>query len=373
MRELRDLVAAWSGLDPAREAAVLATVVATAGSSYRRPGARLLLSAERRMAGSVSGGCLERDLVSRAWWRTREGPVVVTYDSRSADDEETWTFGLGCQGRVDVLLERLAPEGPVHPLAFLNSVLTARRPGLMATVVQAGGAGAAVGQRLLLDDSGVRTDLPSGDLARRIEERARSVLSEGRTQTETVTTLADPVDVLLEVLRPPRSLVLFGSGQDVIPLVRLAALLGFHVTVVSNAPAGTAADSLQPADLVVQASPASVRDRLQLEPDAAAVVMTHNLSHDAGYLRVALASGCPYVGVLGPRARTERLIEMLRTAGHAVSEAERQRIFSPVGLHLGAEQPEEIALSILAEVQAVFTRTEPRSLRFHPGPIHDVR
>jgi len=110
LRELQDIVRGWSHLRTRGQDVVLATVVAASGSTYRRPGARLLLSAERWIAGGISGGCLERDVLGKAWWRTREGPLVVTYDSTSADDEETWTFGLGCNGRVDVLLERLPPR-----------------------------------------------------------------------------------------------------------------------------------------------------------------------------------------------------------------------------------------------------------------------
>lgn len=371
MRELRDIVAAWARLGATAEPAVLATVVETAGSSYRRPGARLLLSSERWMAGGVSGGCLERDLLSKAWWRTREGAVVVTYDSTSAEDDEVWSFGLGCNGRVDVLLERVGVEGPTHPLAFLRECLQRRRPGLMATIHRSTGGPARVGQRLLLSADGVRTDIESDAIAGRVRERAEAALAEGRTEGARVQAGGAACEVLFEVVRPPRSLVVFGSGQDVVPLVRLGALLGFHLTVVRNSPAAAPAEGFREADVQLVATPASVRGAVALEPDGAVVIMTHNLEHDAGYLRFALEADCPYVGVLGPRARTERLLRMVEGAGHPISDTERERLFSPVGLHLRAEQPEDIALSILAEVQAVFNRSDGRSLRRHPGPIHD--
>jgi xanthine dehydrogenase accessory factor len=371
MREVRDIVRGWSELRTQEREVVLATVVATSGSTYRRPGARLLLSAERWIAGGISGGCLERDVLSKAWWRTREGPVVVTYDSTSADDEETWTFGLGCNGRVDVLLERLPATGETHPLDFIAGCLAARRPGVLATVFRAGaGAGARVGERLLLDGRGVRSDLPAGPVQRRVQAEAAAALAAGSTRAGRLEVEGQTLEVLLEVIRPPRSLVVFGTGQDAVPVVRLAAALGFHVTVVSNTSGGVPADLFREADVKLTASPAVVADKLVLERDSAAVVMTHNLAHDRGYLRYALESGCNYIGVLGPRARTERLLEELSEGGFRITDEQRSRLFSPVGLSLGAEQPEEIALSILSEIQAVFSRADAQSLRLSRGPIH---
>jgi xanthine dehydrogenase accessory factor len=172
------------------------------------------------------------------------------------------------------------------------------------------------------------------------------------------------------VIQPPRSLVIFGAGQDAVPLVRLAAALGFHLTVVSNTSGGAPAELFQEANIRLTASPKAVREKLRVEADSAVVIMTHNLGHDRGYLRFALESECAYVGILGPRARTERLLTELAEDGFQPTEARRALLYSPVGLHLGAEQPEEIALSILAEIEARFRGTDAQSLRLRPGPIH---
>jgi len=280
---MQDIVRSWSELRTREQEVVLATVVAASGSTYRRPGARLLLSAERWIAGGISGGCLERDVLGKAWWRTREGPLVVTYDSTSADDEETWTFGLGCNGRVDVLLERLPASSEAHPLDFIARCLETRRPGVIATVFR-GGPDGSVGRRLLLDADGVRSDLPPGPLRDAVHAAAAAVAREAKTRAERI--------------------------------------------------------------------------------------MTHNLGHDRGYLQFALESECAYVGILGPRARTERLLSELAEGGFQPTPARRAALYSPVGLHLGAEQPEEIALSILAEVEARFRGADAQSLRLRPGPIH---
>ncbi len=369
MRELQDIVRGWSEFRGGGQPVVLATVVATSGSTYRRPGARLLLSAERWVAGGISGGCLERDVLQKAWWRTREGPVVVTYDSTSADDEDTWTFGLGCNGRVEVLLERLTTGGEIHPIEFIAGCLAARRTGVMATVFR-DEAGARVGQRVLKDAGWTRSDLPAGPARDRILAAAEAALGAGTTRVGRIETEEGAVEVLLEVIRPPRSLVVFGTGQDAVPLVRLAATVGFHVTVVSNTSAGVPAELFREANVQLTAGPAAIAEKLALEPGSAIVVMTHNLGHDRGYLRFALESGCSYVGVLGPRARTERLLDELREGGFSPTDEQRATVYSPVGLNLGAEQPEEIALSILSEIQARFNGTDAQSLRLRRGPIH---
>jgi xanthine dehydrogenase accessory factor len=366
---MQDIVRGWSELRTRGQEVVLATVVAASGSTYRRPGARLLLSTERWIAGGISGGCLERDVLGKAWWRTREGPVVVTYDSTSADDEETWTFGLGCNGRVDVLLERLSPSGEANPLDFIARCLATRQAGVMATVFRAGRVG-ELGRRLLLDADGVRSDLPEGPLRDSVRRVAEAVRREGRTRAERIEGAAGACEVLLELIRPPRSLVVFGAGQDAVPLVKLAAALGFHLTVVSNTSGGAPADLFQEANVRLTASPTAVREKFLLEPDAAVVIMTHNLGHDRGYLRFALEAACEYVGILGPRARTERLLNELAEEGFRPSDARRADLYSPIGLHLGAEQPEEIALSILAEVVARFGGADAQSLRLRQGPIH---
>jgi len=369
VREIQDIVRGWAELGGSGQPVLLATVVATSGSTYRRPGARLLLSAERWIAGGISGGCLERDVLQKAWWRTREGPVVVTYDSTSADDEETWTFGLGCNGRVDVLLERLPAGGETHPIEFIAGCVGGRRTGVMATVFR-DGAGTRVGQRLLQDAMGTRSDLQGGILRGRVLAAAEAALGEGTTRVGRFEDDGRPLEVLLEVIRPPRSLVVFGTGQDAVPLVRLAVALGFHVTVVSNTSGGVPADLFRDANVQLTASPAAVGGKVVLEPDSAVVVMTHNLGHDRGYLRFALESGCSYLGVLGPHARTDRLLDELREGGFSPTERQRASVHSPVGLNLGAEQPEEIALSILSEIQAHFCGTDAQSLRLRPGPIH---
>jgi len=174
----------------------------------------------------------------------------------------------------------------------------------------------------------------------------------------------------VEVVKPPRPLVIFGNGQDAVPLVRLAAELGFHTTVVANRPTGVPQDAFREADVRLTATPDTAAGRVPLTEDAVAVVMTHNLVHDRGFLRLALESGCAYVGALGPRLRTEQMLTELAQGGFVPTEAQRQRLHSPTGLDVGAEQSEEIALAILGEVLAAVSGREGAPLRRRAGPIH---
>jgi len=262
----------------------------------------------------------------------------------------------------------LPSTSEAHPVEFIARCLEARQTGVMATVFR--GEPGAVGRRLLLDAEGARSDLAAGPLHDWLAGEAEIVRREGRTRKARLSSAAVSSEALLEVIRPPRSLVIFGTGQDAVPLVKLASTLGFHLTVVSNTSGGAPAELFQEANVRLTASPSAIREKLRLEPDSAVVIMTHNLGHDRGYLRFALESECAYVGILGPRARTERLLTELSEAGFQPTDARRAALYSPIGLNLGAEQPEEIALSILAEVEARFSGADAQSLRLRPGPIH---
>lgn len=314
MREHADLVRAWRALAPGTEA-VLATVIATRGSVYRRPGARMLLTREGWMAGSISGGCLESDLVQTAFDRTVEGSVVVTYDA-SAPDDVLLGFGLGCSGAVDVLMHRLPEDG--GPLAIFERVLAERKEATMAT-------------------------FPSGGV--------REVGADFGGEA-----------LLVERIAPPPALVIFGAGHDAVPLVRLAKGVGWHVTVVDGRAAYARADRFPEADAVILAAPAVAQERVTIEPGSAVALMTHSFAHDAALLPWLCGTEAAYLGVLGPMHRTQRLLDEMAVPG--------ERLNAPIGLDLGAEGPDEIALAIVAEIQAVLKGRSAQSLKGRTRPLH---
>ncbi len=368
MRELVTVLEAATQARARGEGLLLATVVKVEGSTYRRPGARLLLSEERWLAGAISGGCLERDLVAKAWWRTASGaPALVTYDSTTPDEGVAWSFGLGCNGIVHVLLERLGPAGPLDPIQFVRERLARREPGVLATVFRAEpNTGAHPGDRLLLAPGSapamtLEASAPAAAALRGLAERA---LAAGESRVEELLA-GGRLEAFAERLAPPPELVVFGSGYDVAPLVELARSLGWRSVVVASRRGPTLRAALEAADAVVICGPGEAAREVVLGPRSAAVVMTHNLVEDAGYLRAALASPAPYVGILGPRSRTDRLLRDLK-----LPDGLAARLRAPVGLDLCAEGPEEIALSIVGEVQAVLAGGSAAPLSTRSSPIH---
>ncbi len=329
MKELAEIVAAWETVRAEGGEALLATVVGVSGSTYRRPGARMLLSREGRLAGSVSGGCLEGDILQKAWWRTEAGAAIVTYDSTDADEDVVWGFGLGCNGVVQVLLERVSPDRP-GPLNALATVLRERIPQTITTVTA--------------------SDNPAVPLG---------TAPQGWTPPEGVT-------VFQETVQPPAPLVIFGAGQDALPLVRLAKEIGWHVTVADTRGTRARPERFALADCVCLGWPESI----EIDERTAVVVMTHNYPDDRRVLQALLLSEAGYIGQLGPRVRTERLLAEIADDGLFVTEEMRSRFHAPIGLDLGADNPEEIALSIVAEIQAARTGREGGSLRNRRAPLH---
>ncbi|MGI4791678.1 MAG: XdhC family protein [Janthinobacterium lividum] len=369
MKELEEIVGAWNAVCAEGREVLLATVVQVSGSTYRRPGARMLLASEGRLAGSVSGGCLEGDLVKKAQWRTRDGAALVTYDSTDEDDV-VWGFGLGCNGVVQVLLERVSPEAP-GPLGLLQAVLTERQPGVAATVID-GENEECIGERLLLMPNGSLVGtIQDAALSAQIEADAYAVLAAQKSQTQAYTLPGGRTAIVfLEAVLPPMPLVIFGANHDALPLVRLAKELGWHVTVADTRAAQARPERFPDADAVLAGPIETVVGGAGLTAQTAVVVMTHNYPDDKRVLRRLLETPVSYIGQLGPRARTERLLAEISDDGLQINEDQRSRLHGPVGLDLGADTPEQIALSIIAEIQAVHAGRTGGYLRDRRASLH---
>jgi xanthine/CO dehydrogenase XdhC/CoxF family maturation factor len=375
MKEVAEILEAWDALAREGRRAVLATIVQVSGSTYRRAGARMLIDAAGKPSGLLSGGCLEGDLAERARDVLADGrPHTVLYDMTTEEDL-VWGLGLGCAGKVRVLLEPLPePEGHGH-LHLLRAAVEQRRPGALATVF----GGTHLGRHLgLHPDGDLHGSLghPAADRAAAADLRSlvASIVERHESPAPRNTRYASAdgeLEVLVEPLMPPLPLVLFGAGPDAVPVVRLARHLGWHVTVVDHRPAFASADRFPEADAVVLAHPAEITSRLDLGPHTAAVVMTHKYLHDIELLRHLLPLTLRYLGLLGPKTRSRRLLDELEQQGTRPCDELHPRIHGPVGLDVGAETPEEIALSMLAEIQAVRTRRRGGFLSEREGPLHD--
>ncbi len=362
MNEIDAVLQAWRRAEVEEREAVLATVVHVKGSAYRRPGARLLLMPDGTRVGSVSGGCLETDLARKAWWLTDSGrPILRVYDTTS-DDDAVWEFGLGCNGVIHVLLEPLGHPDLREAMRFLSERRERPEGVVIATVVRSSAAGNPdLGQRLLLDADGCQGGSllmtpNSGALAMRAldslrQRRSQTVEWEGR-------------QVFVEFIGPPTPLVIFGGGHDAIPLVALAKQVGWHVTVVDGRPAYARPDRFPGADRVLLSPNEDPLGGAQVNEESVVVFVTHNYPHDLRLLRRILPANPRYLGLLGPRVRAERLFEELGIEGMPPNA------HAPVGLDLGADEPETIALSIVAEIQADLAGRSGCKLRERAGPIH---
>lgn len=285
MHEIDRIISTCRSLIDAGRRGVLVTIVHTQGSTYRRTGARAVIGEDGVVIGAISGGCLEHDLAERvAGWLAGMTPRLITYDSTRGDDL-VFGLGLGCRGVLDLLIE---PFDATHP------------------------------PRLVTDFHW-----------------------KGREPAEWTTSLPNG-ESMIEILRPPRAIAIFGSGVDVEPVERLSRAMGWRVEVVRP------------------------REAFDVHDFDAAVVMTHNFARDAEILACLFRSPIPYIGLMGPRSRGDELLA-------EIGASREPRFHNPIGLDLGGETPEEIALSIVAEIQAVFEQRSARSLRDLNTAIHETR
>lgn len=381
MNEVRALVEAFDGACAKGERCALATVVSVEGSSYRRPGARMLVREGGQSTGTISAGCLESDVIEHAKRVIAKGAAkLVEYDTASTGEEMAWGLGLGCNGVVRVLVEPLAP-GSSYVEALRRSSEAHAAPLTVATVYQhtppesaPSASRVEAGARVLIEaDGSVSRDRLSGEVAAAIECEARALSGgEATSGAHIIDVGGVDVKVFVETLLPPVPLVVFGAGHDALPVVELARGLGWQTEVVDPQARPASLSRFASADRVTLARPEEVAARVRITPRTLALLMTHNYSHDLALLRFLLASTARYVGVMGPRKRTERMLRELASGEDTFrpEDAEPSRLHSPAGLDIGANAPAEIALAIVAEMRAVLEGRRGGMLRERRGSIH---
>ena len=332
MSELSDLLDAAEALAARGEPMAMATIVATRGSTYRRAGARLLVPAEGEPIGNISGGCLEGDVarIGREVIASGE-PRLVEFDL-TADDDAVWGYGLGCNGAMELLVE--PTPGAVETVAALRS-----------------GSGQCLVTRL--------TGPGAGSHRFEADGVAAAALRDGSPRVEEV----EGQRVFFEPMLPPLRLVVCGAGHDAIPLVRQAAELGWRVVVADVRRALLNGERFPGAEFSA-ADPAQAAAALMPDERTAVVLMSHNYLRDIAYLGALLDSPLAYLGVLGPRGRTEQML------GELGRREVIDRLHAPAGLDIGAEGPEEVALAIVVEILAVTRGREGGPLRDRGAPIH---
>jgi xanthine dehydrogenase accessory factor len=369
------LLGAIRALERDNGQAVLATVVKVEGSAYRRPGARMLIPLYGGTVGTISGGCLESEVAKKAWWLTDSGePVIRRYSTATQDDDDdleaALTFGLGCNGTVHVLLERHSAAKPLAVLGLLRRVRESGQAGAVATVIGSyRNARVRVGDRLCLhpslSDSGRLLDAA---LDAEVRADLQRTLSDGHSSLRSYRDKRGEIEVFCEYLAPQRRLVIFGAGHDAQPLVHMAKLLDWHVTVVDGRAHFARAERFPNADTVLQVDARPPYDLRTLTDGAMVAIMTHSYSQDRYWLGNVLQGSPTYIGQLGPRDRTERLLGEIRQ--HTEQLPALARLHYPIGLDIGGDTPESVATAILAEMTAAMNQRDGGMLKHRQAAIH---
>ncbi|CAN5434142.1 XdhC/CoxI family protein [soil metagenome] len=354
MSENQSILAAFQELSATGAAAALANVVRVTGSSYRRPGARMLVASDGRTWGGVSGGCLERDVARRARTVIETGlPAFCSFDTTEELDDPGAARGaaLGCAGMIDIFIQRLSAAA-CGPMPWIQRAHEQRIAIAVATVVRSDGGNAIPGTCFTQDNAppSVREQL--------------ALLAPGKP---TAFVQSDGAEFFVELIRPPQSLVVLGGGTDVVPVVTLSKTLGWHVTVIASHASIGYQERFRAADVVTCGTDDAPFGGLTIQADSAVVMMTHNYVRDLAVLGRLMDQSLKYLGILGPRRRAERLVA---ESGKRASGA-MEKIYAPVGLDIGGNTPETIALAIVAEIQAVLAGHDARSLRDRTGPIYE--
>ena len=382
MKELLDILKESRHLAEKNQTYALATVVKIGGSTYRRPGARMLISADGEHWGTISGGCLEGEVAAQAMQVIEEGQArLIPFDLE--DDDIVLGFGAGCNGIVHVLVQPILPEDRSTPIDALNLCIRERRNGVLATIVADEREVAdSVGKQLLFMEAGPATPTTvQHEIADLIIERSRQLLEKELTEpqmygwhSELIQIAGRSVDVLFEIVRPPVRLFIFGEGHDVRAMVDQANLLGWRVVIVGRKPIDVLQRRFPSAeDWKFLMHPEQTLKIIATDPRSAALVMNHSYVRDKRVMQELLQSNIPFIGMLGPRERISAMIDELGSEGRVLNPEDLRRVFGPVGLDIGTETPEEIALAAVSEIQSVLHDRNGGPLRDRQGPIHTER
>ena len=370
MKEIKDIIRAYDKATAKGMRTALATVVSVEGSSYRRPGARMLITEDGQLTGAISGGCLEGDALRKALYvMTAQKPMVVTYDTTDEDDARVGV-GLGCNGIIRILIEPIQSALHDNPLALLKTVVVKRKTAVMISIFSFDkSADKQPGTCLLYypDEQFITA-------AFTIKRNFSAELAHAFSTEESFSVSFNEEDyvytALVEVIKPAPSLVIFGAGNDAFPLIDIAGVLAWDITVIDGRRNYATSQRFPTVQELKIAKPDEALSGICLDKQTVCVLMTHNYNYDLAIFRQLLQKDITYVGVLGPKKRLLRMLDELKEGGVQVTEDDLSKIYGPVGLDIGAETAEEIAISIIAEIKAVLNNKTGSSLRGKQGSIH---
>ena len=368
-KEISDILFASKEAQLQGRLTALATVVHVEGSSYRRPGARMLVEDNGRMTGAISGGCLEGDALRKALLAINQRQnKLVTYDTLNKDDVE---FGvqLGCNGVVHILFEPIDSNQANNPIALLEKFHLQREDAVLVTLFSLKNfSGDQPGTCFFLNGQHIYSSLENKHLDAELKEDASIVLACKSSMLKEYND--NSLSGFVELLQPPVSLIIVGAGNDALPLVEMATVLGWQVTLIDGRATHANNQRFPKTDKIIVGKPAEAINQVALDERSVVVLMTHNYNYDLAMMKILLQKKCRYIGTLGPKTRLQRMMAELQEEGHSITDEQMFMIYGPTGLDIGAETAEEIALSVLAEIKAVLSDRNGSFLRGRPDGIH---
>jgi xanthine dehydrogenase accessory factor len=372
MKEIKEIIRAYDSAIQDGKQCALASVVLVEGSSYRRPGARMLITEDGTLTGSISGGCLEGDALRKALLVMASTQArVVIYDTSDEDDAKLGV-GLGCNGIIHILIEPIIPELPNNPIQLLKRITNERQAAIAVTLfstdrLSKDQPGTAL---VLLEDGTVLSRIAEYEIEKKLVTQSKDILLSKESRVTSVEISGHSFTVFLEYMKRPVCLVIAGAGNDAVPMIDLAINLGWEVVLADGRPAYATKQRFPKAKRIIVCKGPDVSRQVSVDEQTVFLLMTHNYNYDLDVLRTIIRLDLPYIGVLGPKKRLEKMInEMNDEAGGRIHTA--SNLYGPVGLDLGSETPEEIALSVIAEIQMVLNGRSASSLRDRQEPIHE--
>lgn len=368
MSELKQLLEAFEDRQQKGIATALATVVRVKGSAYRREGTKMLIDAEGSQVCMISGGCLEEEVGAIAQEVLDTGNAKVHFFD--LDEDVVWGLGLGCGGSVDVYIEAFQKDA-IHRNWI--AALEAEKAACLVTIIEAENTNLE-GLRMFVDDSGnIQGSLQSSALEATLLERSQMKMKELYPRSETKTYKHDDgssVEVFLDVHVPPPELVIFGAGHDAIPMADAAHTLGYRLTVVDARHAFVTEERFPNVQTLIRTHPSGFEEKVSLDERSYVIIMNHHLDRDKDSLVFSLNSPAAYIGLLGPRSRFERILDSLKEDDIVLSKEDIGRVRNPIGVDIGADTAEEIAVSVMSELLALRAGYQAGFLNDRDGRIH---
>lgn len=374
MRELDAIIVQYEQLKKAGTGSILATVVHVEGSSYRRAGARMLIDEFGNITGAISGGCLEGDALRKALHAFyRQKNKLVTYDT-SDEDDAVIGAQLGCNGIIQVLFEPLDFQDALNPCELLKIVIEKNNSFAIVVQFDLNKTKEQPGTKLIVSsDSEITGRRPEEEILNQILEQARLTLSHDKPQFAEYLLGEETHNVFIQNYNPPVKLIIVGAGNDAQILAQQADLLGWEVIVTDGRPTHANKDRFTSSCQIIVSKPEKALENIKLDSRSCFVLMSHNYNYDLAVLKLLLAENIPYIGILGPLKKYQRMLGDLKQEGFDLNQGDLDKIYAPVGLEIGAETPAEIGLSILAEIQSVLAGKSAKSLREKSTPIHEKK